>query len=647
MTQARKPPGAARGKPPEERRKETLYREMTIDGNLDKEQRLVEVSFSSDVPYKRYDFWDGKYYEEVLSHEKNAIDLKRLTDVGVVLVNHDSRTLPVGVVESAWVEGASRGKAILRFDDDEAGEAVFQKVQKGIMRGVSVGYAVHEWELKKGEGGALDRETATRWEPLEISIVSVPADATVGVGRAVDLDEPDASPAEILEKKTGGQEVDKIKNDVVVEETINIEDVRSEGTRSERERIREIMEVCTRHGVDAVRFIEEGSNINDVRAAILDELATKQAATKVSSAHVEVDERDKFRDAVIDGMSKRSGLKTDSDERNDYAGMSFLMIADRCLTRAGDNRRGEPMAWLSRAMSTSDFPYICGAIANKALLEGWKDAPESWTQWCGVGSVPDFKPQTLVGIGAFGRLPSLIEGEEYKFTERVEHAETVKIGTFGQMFGLTRQTIINDDLSVFSDVMRELGAAAKRTIAALPYELLADNPVMGDGVVLFHGDHGNIQASSGANVNVDKLNEGVLKMAEQKDIGGKKRLGIVPRFLLAPVTKRGVFEQFFATELIGGVSNSPNIVNTWFKAGGLTVVYDHNLDDSGTNGKKAWYLAADKGRTVKVYFLNGVQTPYLESRDGWTVDGTEWKVRIDAAAAVTDYRGLYRNAGEA
>ena len=636
MTEARKPPGAARGKPPEERRKDTLYREMTIDGDLDREQRLVEVSFSSDAPYKRYDFWNGKYYEEVLSHEKGAIDLKRLTDVGVVLVNHDSRTLPVGVVESAWVEDASRGKAILRFDDDEAGEAVFQKVQKGIMRGVSVGYAVHEWELKKGDDGALDRETAVKWEPLEISIVSVPADATVGVGRAVDLDEPDVEPG----IEIGGQEVDKDMN------VVNVDEARSEGTRSERERIREIMEVCARHGVDAVKFIEEGSNINDVRTAILNEIATKQAATKVSSAHVEVDERDKFREAVIDGMSKRSGLHTDNDERNDYAGMSFLMVADRCLTRAGDNRRGEPMAWLSRAMSTSDFPYICGAIANKALLEGWKDAPESWTQWCGVGSVPDFKPQTLVGIGAFGRLPSLIEGEEYKFTERVEHAETVKIGTFGQMFGLTRQTIINDDLSVFSDVMRELGAAAKRTIAALPYELLADNPVMGDGVVLFHGDHGNIQASSGANVNVDKLNEGVLKMAEQKDIGGKKRLGIVPRFLLAPVTKRGVFEQFFATELIGGVNNSPNIVNTWFKAGGLTVVYDHNLDDSGTNGKKAWYLAADKGRTVKVYFLNGVQTPYLESRDGWTVDGTEWKVRIDAAAAVTDYRGLYRNAGE-
>ncbi len=633
-------------KKPEERRRELFFRELSIGGSIDAEKRTVELSFSSDMPYKRFDWWENRYYEEVLSHQPEAVDLQRLAEIGVVLVNHDSRKLPVGAVEKAWLDG-NKGRALVRFDDDPESDAVFQKVQKGIMRGVSVGYAVHEWELKKGEDGALDRETATRWEPLEISIVSVPADATVGVGRAVDLDEPDASPAEILEKKTGGQEMDKVKNDAVVEETINVEQVRSEGTRSERERIREIMEVCARHGVDAVRFIEEGSNVNDVRAAILDELATKQAATKVSSAHVEVDERDKFRDAVIDGMSKRSGLKTDSDERNDYAGMSFLMIADRCLTRAGDNRRGEPMAWLSRAMSTSDFPYICGAIANKALLEGWKDAPESWTQWCGVGSVPDFKPQTLVGIGAFGRLPSLIEGEEYKFTERVEHAETVKIGTFGQMFGLTRQTIINDDLSVFSDVMRELGAAAKRTIAALPYELLADNPVMGDGVVLFHGDHGNIQASSGANVNVDKLNEGVLKMAEQKDIGGKKRLGIVPRFLLAPVTKRGVFEQFFATELIGGVSNSPNIVNTWFKAGGLTVVYDHNLDDSGTNGKKAWYLAADKGRTVKVYFLNGVQTPYLESRDGWTVDGTEWKVRIDAAAAVTDYRGLYRNAGEA
>jgi len=428
---------------------------------------------------------------------------------------------------------------------------------------------------------------------------------------------------------------------VMVEEAPNLDQVRSEGSRAERERVKEIMEACRRFDLDPTPYIDGGQTVEEVRGAILDSLAQKQAATKVGTAHVETDERDKFRSAVIDGVARRCGLKSEADERNDFAGMPFMMIADRCLARVGDTRRGDPKVWLSRAMSTSDFPYICGAIANKAMLEGWNDTPETWSVWCGVGSVPDFKIQTLIGVGAFGVLPPLKEGEEYKFTERAEAYETVKIGTFGQMFALTRQTIINDDISVFGDVMKELGAAAKRTVAVLPYELLTANPKLADGKELFH-TAGHKNTGTAGVISVDSLDEGELKMSQHKDIGGKKRLGISPKFLLAPMALKGHIRQFFATQQIGGVANQPNLYNSWFQGGGLTSVFDHTLDD-GDDG--AWYLAADKGKTIKIYFLNGVQTPYLESRDGWTTDGVEWKVRIDAAAAAVDYRGLFRNAG--
>ena len=551
-------------------------------------------------------------------------------------MNHDSQRLPVGAVEKAWLDG-NKGRALVRFDDDAESDAVFQKVQKGIMRGVSVGYFVHEWQITEPTDGRLARETATKWEPLEISIVSVPADSSVGVGRSFDT--------KISEGGTQmAKEVEKVVEQVV-EEKPDLGAVMDEGSRAERERVREIMEVCRRHSMDAAPHIDSGASIDEVRASILDTLAKKQEQTKVSAATVEVDERDKFRAGLIEGMAQRAGLKTDSSERNDFAGLTFSMIADRCLERAGDHNRGNPLTWIGRAMSTSDFPYVCGAIANKAVQEGWNDTPETWTQWCGEGSVPDFKLQTLVGLGAFGVLPALTEGEEYKFTTRDEAAETVKIGTFGQMFALTRQTIINDDLSLFADTMRELGAAAKRTVAELPYKVLADNPVMGDGETLFHAKHGNLGTS--AVVGIDSLNEGELKMSQQKDIGKKKFLGITPKFLIAPMSKKGHIRQFLLTELIGEVAETsgtttiarPNMYNPWFQGAGLVPIYDHNLDGN------AWFLAADKGKTVKVFFLNGVKTPYLENRDGWTVDGTEWKVRIDAAAAPVDWRGLFKNAG--
>lgn len=601
---------------------DTLYREMALSAiDSDEDQRSVALSFSSDVPYTRYDYLSDRKYNEILSHEPGAVDLGRLEEIGTLLFNHNSDQ-PIGGIEKVWIEGG-KGRALVRFDEDEDAEKIFQKVKRGSLRGVSVGYRVHEWE-KRGKEDMI----ATKWEPLEISIVSVPADASVGVGRSFFEQE---------ENTEGGTPME-MEVKTVVQEAPDMELTRNEGVRAERERVREIMAICRKHDIDSGPHIESGATVDQVRASILEDLA---ARPKVATAHVEVDETDKFRAGALEGTAFRAGLK--EGKANEFSGMSLSMLADRCLARINDNRRGNSMEWLGRAfMSTSDFPYICGEIANKSVLEGWNEAPETWREWCGVGSAPDFRTMTMIGLGAFGNLPSLVEGEEYKYTDRIEEAQTVKIGTFGQMFALTRQAIINDDLGRFTDTMRELGAAARRTIAALPYEVLTANAALADNVTLFHtATHKN--TGTGGAISIDTLNEAELKMAQHKDAGSKKRLGISPKFLLAPMALKGHVRQFFATQLIGGVENQPNLYNPWFQGGGLTAIFEHALDDDDV---KQWYLAADKGRTVRVYFLNGVQSPYLETRDGWNVDGTEWKVRIDAAAAAVDYRGLFRNAGQ-
>lgn len=601
---------------------DTLYREMPLSViDSDEDQRSVALSFSSDVPYTRYDYLSDRKYNEILSHEPGSVDLGRLEEIGTLLFNHNSDQ-PIGGIERVWIEGG-KGRALVRFDEDDEAEKIFQKVKRGSLRGVSVGYRVHEWE-KRGKEDMI----ATKWEPLEISIVSVPADASVGVGRSFFADE---------ENTEGGTPME-MEVKTVVQEAPDMELTRNEGARAERERVREIMAICRKHDIDSGPHIESGATVDQVRASILEELA---ARPKVATANVEVDESDKFRAGALEGTAFRAGLK--EGKANEFSGMNLSMLADRCLARINDNRRGNSMEWLGRAfMSTSDFPYICGEIANKSVLEGWNEAPETWREWCGVGSAPDFRTMTMIGLGAFGNLPSLVEGEEYKYTDRIEEAQTVKIGTFGQMFALTRQAIINDDLGRFTDTMRELGAAARRTIAALPYEVLTANAALADTVTLFHtATHKN--TGTGGAISIDTLNEAELKMAQHRDAGSKKRLGISPKFLLAPMALKGHVRQFFATQLIGGVENQPNLYNPWFQGGGLTAIFEHALDDDDV---KQWYLAADKGRTVRVYFLNGVQSPYLETRDGWNVDGTEWKVRIDAAAAAVDYRGLFRNAGQ-
>lgn len=168
-------------------------RAMEGEGN----ERKFILSFSSEEPYERY--WGV----EILSHAEGAIDLTRLNTIGCVLYNHD-RDKVLGKVLRVWVED-NRGQAEIEFDDDAESEVIYKKVKSGTLKGVSVGYRIHTWEEvaqgKKSSDGRFDGpcDIATYWEPYEISIVSVPADPTVGVGRSHE-EEPKAAEPEVAEK---------------------------------------------------------------------------------------------------------------------------------------------------------------------------------------------------------------------------------------------------------------------------------------------------------------------------------------------------------------------------------------------------------------------------------------------------------------
>lgn len=155
-------------------------RAMEGEGN----ERTFLLSFSSEEPYTR---WFG---QEILDHTEGCVDLDRLNSIGCVLFNHN-RDKVCGKIKRAWIEDA-RGCAEIEFDTDEASETIYQKVKGGTLKGVSVGYMVENWEEvmpnKASEDGRFTGpcSIAKRWAPYEISIVSVPADPTVGVGREIE-----------------------------------------------------------------------------------------------------------------------------------------------------------------------------------------------------------------------------------------------------------------------------------------------------------------------------------------------------------------------------------------------------------------------------------------------------------------------------
>lgn len=154
-----------------------LYRAISEIGDIDEEKRTISVAFSSETPVER---WFGA---EVLSHKKGAARLERLNDSGPLLVGHDA-TQQIGVIESAKIDRDKIGRAIVRFGRSPKAEEIFQDVRDGIRKHISVGYMIHELVLQS-QTDSEETYLVTDWEPIEISIVPIPADPTVGVGRDV------------------------------------------------------------------------------------------------------------------------------------------------------------------------------------------------------------------------------------------------------------------------------------------------------------------------------------------------------------------------------------------------------------------------------------------------------------------------------
>lgn len=182
---------------------QTLNRSVSVvASDVDTEGRRVKLSFASEKPVERWD-WNGPY-DEILRMTPEAVDLGRMNDAGALLSDHNHEK-QIGVVERAWVGDDKRAHAIVRFSERPDAEHEFKDVIAGIRRNVSFGYRIHEFDHVRGEKGQKDTVTSTRTEVLEISLVSVPADKSIGVGRSEPTKVvPEPKPDEQkLEKKEG------------------------------------------------------------------------------------------------------------------------------------------------------------------------------------------------------------------------------------------------------------------------------------------------------------------------------------------------------------------------------------------------------------------------------------------------------------
>lgn len=373
------------------------------------------------------------------------------------------------------------------------------------------------------------------------------------------------------------------------------------------------------------------------------------------AAHATItgDARDRQREGMTRALLAKVNLG--GGERNEFTSMSLREMARASLQAQGIVVRGGVMefagavfapAMASGGMhSTSDFANILVNVADKAMLKGFTEAPEVFERFTSVGTMTDFKPTKRVGLDEFPILSKVEEGAEFTYGTMGDHAETAVLATYGKLFAINRQTIINDDLDAFSRIPMKMGRAARRTVGDLVFAVLTGNPTMSDGVTLFHANHGNLAGTAGAPSEAS-INAGITAMATQKDRSeNANALNIAPRFLIAPPKHRSAVLQAL---------NSEYAPDDTAKAGTAKMAYAYNtvrnaaepIFDARIAGD-AWFMAADPAihDTIEVGYLDGNPAPFLEQQAGWSVDGTEFKVRIDACATALAYQTLYKNAG--
>lgn len=671
-------------------------RATVVPDSVNVETRSVDIVWGTETPVRRYSWNDGPWLE-VLSFDKAHVRMERF-DNGVVplLDNHNSWNGTSGVLGS--VSGATlekgQGRATITFADTPDVENTWIKVRDGHIKGVSVGYRVHQLEKlpskNPNEPDKVPTYRAVDWEPMEVSIAPVPADHNSGIrsseddynsviiinnntedtmkreeiiallhkrGISVDSNATDTELLGQLERAmTPTPTPAPIPAPAPVADVVNAEEVRA----AERKRSNEIRLICRQASIDEAttqKYIDDNATVEAVRTAALEKFVANdpsQGAGSNSRAAVgEEREVEARRTAMSEALVLRSGAISgfkptiDMAMVQEYRAMKLVDMAKTALSILNVDTRGmDDMEVVKRAItsSSSDFPVILEGTNRRILLAAYESIADTWRQFCSVGSVSDFREYKRVKMGSmFSRLDQVNENGEYKnkaITDGTQ--ESISVDTFGNIINVTRKMIVNDDLSAFTRLAANLGRAAARSIEMDVYARLAENsgagPNMADGNPLFHSSHNNI--STAAALSMDALEADRVKMALQKDIDGNDYLDLRPSVLVLPIglgANARVYNDAAYDPDVTGKFQKPNTVRGLFN----TIVDTPRL--SGTRR----YLFADPSvaPVLEVAFLNGVQTPFMETEEAFNSDGMKWKIRHDYGVAAIDWQGAITNEG--
>jgi len=312
----------------------------------------------------------------------------------------------------------------------------------------------------------------------------------------------------------------------------------------------------------------------------------------------------------------------------------------------------DAIGWLEAAFSTTTLPGILSNIANKMLLDGYNYVDDTWRRICKFSTVNDFKTHTRYRLTNDFKFQKIGDGGELKHGQIDEQKFSQKADTYGIMFALTRQMIINDDLSALTDIPRQIGMGAAESIMDAVWDLLHANPKQSDGLEFFHVGHKNYLAGTDTVLNVDGLTKAEVAFMEQTKPNGRP-LGVPASLLLVPTALKVVAEMLMKSTFVNETTKENEAKpNQNPHAGKFEVVSTTYLSSPSVKNSsaKAWYLFADPNRlpAFEVAFLGGQDSPTIERADAdFNVLGVQFRGYIDFGVREQDWRGVLKMKGEA
>ena len=666
--------------------------------SIDPETRSVEVIWSTGARVRRAALF-GEPHDEELSMAPQHVRLERLNAGAPFLKVHEAHDLDA--VIGSVVPGSARiengqGIARIRLSERDAVGDIWRDIEAGHIRAVSIGYQVHRFEISKPDG---QRELwrAVDWTPFEISAVPVGADPAAGFrakGEHHDCvlhrrDAPTSEGASPMTDRTEtAAETAKQSNTTAAPEETSMTDDKtgaaetqtraaetkpkakptpnpapenrarsvdtdalvSEARAQERERVSTIHGLADKLQLErgfADDLIKRGVSIDEARRLILDQVAAKADETR-TFPHVSIplggrDATVTRREAISSALLHRYSptLFPLEDAAREYRGMTLMELARESLETAGASTRGLSRDEVAtRALhSTSDFPEILAAVTNKTLRQAYEAYPRTFPLFCRQVLATDFKAMHRVQLGEAPQLLKVGESGEFKRGTLGESKESYRIETYGRVVAITRQVLINDDLDAFTRIPAMYGNSIAQLESDVVWGIITANPAMADGNALFHTTHKNL-AGTGAALDVSSVGAARAAMAKQTGLDKKTVLNIRPAFLIVPAALELKAEQLVAQNLVP--AQSGNVVPQSIRT--LSPIAEPRLDAAS---ETAWYLAASPNQidTIEYAYLEGQQGAYIETRNGFDVDGVEIKCRLDFGAKAIDWRGLYKNPG--